>query len=402
MFRESVGKQKQMESLENDFFNACSSDFSQQNIGLLTGRSGTLFIQACLNELYKSNYYKEGIKENFNWILENIQESESIVTAYSGGICGFAFALRVVKPLLENDQEIDEILQEIDEALLTDVDYQIKTGNIDLIHGAIGSATYLLDQNIALAAEKIIKFLDETKQELDGEIKWSRYDGYNLHTDIIDFGLAHGNAGILFFLGKCYSENVMPENCLRLIKGILQFYDNNLMNYETAGSFYPAIVKLSNYGSKVDNTTRLGWCYGDLTILNTFLLIADIAKDVALRDKTIDMLLQTSERIEYKETFVEDAGLCHGSAGIALIYMNIYELTGNLKFKEIASFWIDKTYNYSNNKEYIGGYVFNLGESKIGSEITLLNGIGGVLSVMTAYENKRVSDWLSKVFFLKW
>ena len=74
MFRESIVKHEQIESLKNDFFNACSSDFSQQNIGLLTGRSGTLFLQACLNELYENNYYKLGIKENFNWILEKIQE----------------------------------------------------------------------------------------------------------------------------------------------------------------------------------------------------------------------------------------------------------------------------------------------------------------------------------------
>ena len=383
------------------FLSDYTKEDSQQNIGLLTGRSGTLFVQACIYNLTQDQEVLLKIRENVNCIIELIQESEIIGTQYSQGLCGFAYVLNMVLPLLEDQQEMEDLLEEIDEILVEDVDVLLQSKNFDLLHGVLGTGIYLMQRGEVLSIEKIITALDQNKIEADTEIKWSRYDPYNLHTDIIDFGLAHGNAGILYFLAKSYENGIKRETCKKLIDGNIQFFYNNIQDFDTVGSFFPAIFKCSEYETKVGVKSRLGWCYGDLTILNTFLLIAALTDNDRLKKDTIQMLIANSKRKDFKQTYIEDAGYCHGTAGLSDIYLHLYNSTGNQEFGQAAAYWMDKTLELSKQKDYIGGFLFNLGNSSFGSDITQLNGLAGVLSALIASKDANSRLELSKMFFIK-
>jgi lantibiotic modifying enzyme len=103
----------------------------------------------------------------------------------------------------------------------------------------------------------------------------------------------------------------------------------------------------------------------------------------------------------FGQTFVQDAGFCHGSAGLSSIYLNIFDLTKNDVFKETAEFWLNESIKYSNDKEAICGYSFNLGGTTYGSNISLLSGVAGVLVSYIAALNPKVNEQLGRLFFLR-
>jgi hypothetical protein len=45
----------------------------------------------------------------------------------------------------------------------------------------------------------------------------------------------------------------------------------------------------------------------------------------------------------YDQTGVTDAGLCHGSAGLAHLFNRMYEMTAEPALAEAARFWIERT-----------------------------------------------------------
>lgn len=377
------------------------SHISQNSVGLLTGFAGSIFAQACVFEFTQKKEDRDNVINNVNRIIDEIINSDEIETVYSIGLSGFARLLYLLKPILNNDQEIDDILDEIDEVLEEDMGRLIHQKNFDLIHGAIGIAIYLLERGKKEKVELLILSLENSKIEIDNEIKWSRFDPYTHNTDIYDFGFAHGMSSYLFFFVKCYQNGLNQKICKNLIYGLIKTYNNNQINFEKNNSFFPAVVKCEDYKNKGSIKTRLAWCYGDLTILNSILLAAIEFKDEVLYQKVLDELIITSTRKTFDETFVQDAGFCHGTAGLSSIYFNIYELTNNETFKEAAQFWINESIKYSKDKDSICGYSFNLGENKYGSNISLLSGIAGVLASLIAAVNPISKNRLNKLFFLK-
>jgi len=383
--------------LSKYFLTDYKEDESQENIGLLTGRTGTIFVQSCIYELTKDKSILSQINENIDFIINDIINSERVETAYSAGVCGFAYTLNLVKPILSNQIEIDEILDEIDETLENELDYYVNQNNFDLIHGAIGTALYLLERNKDEFAKKIIHELDLIKIVENNEIKWSRYDPYNLHTDIYDFGFAHGMASYMYFFLKCYQKEILKNKCEELILELINLYDKN---YSKETQSFPAIIKRTDYPLKESHSTRLAWCYGDLTILNTLLMVSKTFENFELYEKVIKKLEVTCLRKDKEVTFIVDSGFCHGTSGLATIYDNIYDITKMTVFKDASDYWLNKTLEYSNNKNFICGYSFQKEKDVFGSDITMLSGISGIVSSLISTKNEISKHNLRKIFFI--
>ena len=387
--------------LSNYFEEDFKSHISQNSIGLLTGFAGSIFAQACVFELTQKKENRDNVVKSVDHIIEKIINSEEIETVYSIGLSGLARLLNMLRPILDNDQEIEEILNEIDEVLEEDMDRLISQENFDIIHGAIGVAIYLIERGKNDKVKQLILSLDQSKLEIDNEIKWSRFDPYNHNTNIYDFGFAHGMSSFLFFLVKCHQGGLCRDESKNLIYQLIKTYDNNQSDFSQNEFFFPAVIKCEDYKNKEIIKTRLAWCYGDLTILNTLLLVSIEFNDKDLYQKVVDKLLLTSTRKVFGQTFVQDAGFCHGSAGLSSIYLNIFDLTKNDVFKETAEFWLNESIKYSNDKEAICGYSFNLGGTTYGSNISLLSGVAGVLVSYIAALNPKVNEQLGRLFFLR-
>ena len=130
----------------------------------------------------------------------------------------------------------------------------------------------------------------------------------------------------------------------------------------------------------LSKSSRLAWCYGDLGIGIALYQTAMIIKDKNLEMESLEILKHTTKRRDLQENRVIDAGLCHGTAGIAHIYNRMFNYTGDEIFKESALYWIDQTLKFGKFPDGFAGYKTWKTEKYGGwvNDTGLLEGIAGV------------------------
>ncbi len=384
------------------FFNQHESWDVKQPYSLLSGQAGTILLQSMLYQGTKNEDYTSQIMdsiERISGIVENIQRPR---TTFCSGLAGFGWLLMHLNGNNIIDMDADHYLDDLDQILEFELHKMLQFKNFDILHGAMGVGLYFIKRNKPDNVKKIIDALTADKQVMNHGIAWSRFDSYTTKEDIYDFGLAHGMAGTLYFLGKCYTAGIDRVQCKELIDGSVLFFMNNINKQsDTSGSFYPGMIPVKKYNKEPESMrfSRLAWCYGDLGILHTLLLISDWTADKSLQEKVLNMLLKVAVRKSIPETLVKDAGFCHGAAGNCYVFKNIYRLTGNEVFSATADYWLEQTLNFKQNEpSSVCGYLFHKGESGWHPETGVLSGLGGVGIVLADHNFSINHNWNECLF----
>jgi lantibiotic modifying enzyme len=378
--------------------------FPQREISLLGGKTGmTLFL--ALKQLYE-NHEDAGqdVKRQIEQSVRFIESSETLLATHCNGIAGWGWLLRFLQSNQISNQSIEDYIVEVEDISGEAINDFLAQRDYDLLHGAMGVGLFLLNGSNLSDVEKIVRSLDESCEKSDVEYKWSRYDKFVKMDHIYDFGLAHGNTGILYFLTQCYHKKVLPETCEDLIKGLLRFLFNNVQEIDATKSFFPGTIATSSYSTtnKINNYSRLAWCYGDLSMLYTMHHAASLIGLNEISEKTIHMLHRVTLRKTFDVTFVSDAALCHGTSGIAYIYLKLYQQTGDDIFKGAFEYWLNETLEMGKEENGVAGYIFDMGTDR-GRRVhyDMLTGITGVgiffLSVLCHLDGK-ACDWDSSIF----
>jgi lantibiotic modifying enzyme len=123
----------------------------------------------------------------------------------------------------------------------------------------------------------------------------------------------------------------------------------------------------------------MAWCYGDLGVASALWLAGNSLNDNCWKEKAIEILLHNTTRVDAADTGIKDAGLCHGTAGIAHIFNRAYCNTGVQEFKNAALYWFQKTADMAVYKDGLAGYKTWSGPDKqYINETSLLEGIAGI------------------------
>jgi lantibiotic modifying enzyme len=378
-------------------------DTTTQTFSLLSGQAGIVLFQAMLYQGTKNEDYKKLIHDGIDQITGVIEKIERPMSTYCSGLAGLGWLMIYLNKNNIIDIDADEYLEELDELLDIEVDRMLHTKNFDILHGAMGLGVYFIKRNKDNSVTKIIDALIADKQEMNPGIAWSRFDAYSRKEYIYDFGLAHGIAGTLYFLGKCYKAGIMQVKCKELIDGCVEFFMNNIQPESDArGSFFPNSIIAKHYKTAAQQVqlSRVAWCYGDLGILHTLLLISIWLEDKILKDKVLAMLLKVAERRSVPESLTKDAGFCHGTVGNCYLFKNIYKLSGNAVFLETADYWLEQTLNFCRNEpSSVCGYLFFKGDKGWTPLTDILAGTGGIGIVLADYTYAINSDW-NECFFL--
>jgi lantibiotic modifying enzyme len=376
-------------------------DTTTQAASLLTGQAGIVLLQAMLYQGTKSENYKKHIHDGIDHITGIVESINRPMSTFCGGLAGLGWLLIYLNKHNIIDMDADEYLEELDELLDIELDRMLQTKNFDILHGAMGLGVYFINRNKESSVIKIINALIADKKEMAPGIAWSRFDAYARKDYIYDFGLAHGNAGTLYFLGKCCKAGIMQQECKALIDGSIEFFMDNIQP-ESAGSFFPNSIAVKHYKTDAPQVqmSRVAWCYGDLGILHTLLLISVWREDKILKDKVLTMLLKVAERRSVPESMIKDAGFCHGTVGNSYLFKNIYKLSGNVVFSQTADYWLEQTMNFCRNEpSSVGGFLFYKGDTGFTPQIDILSGTAGVGLVLADHTYAIDSDW-NECFFL--
>lgn len=182
-----------------------------------------------------------------------------------------------------------------------------------------------------------------TKKE-DGTVYWKFFDIHNYFPELPEGGIlpnfAHGTAGIVYLLTKYY-QATKDETYLDLAKAGFDFLENIAINKEDA-SIVPYLY-LEN-AEKPFDVFYLSLCHGpvgDAVVAKELYKVTNDSKYLDFYKRLTNALDQAGVTYKRSKGLWNDC-ICCGSAGIFLHFIDGYKLTGDEKYKQLATAIADK------------------------------------------------------------
>jgi hypothetical protein len=231
----------------------------------------------------------------------------------------------------------------------------------DLVAGLVGHAVYALERLPRSAAAEclalVVDRLAEQSEARDGGITWltkpemlwapkriQHPNGY------YDLGVAHGVPAVIAVLAAARAVRVRLDKAEALYHGAVAWTLAQRMG-EATGSSFPFHVG----GAGPAQPARAAWCYGDPGAAAVLYAAARAIGDTALEHEALAIARRASQR-PMLECGVQDAGICHGAAGLAHIYNRLWQATGDEIYATAARAWIEETLKWRKPGVGIAGF----------------------------------------------
>ncbi|GAB3636796.1 hypothetical protein GCM10027422_23860 [Hymenobacter arcticus] len=269
--------------------------------------------------------------------------------------------LGYVLQLLQRDDivEIDlgeETLAQFDDLIFKHALTYLRARNTDFLYGAAGAMHYLGTRaaarpQVAGYLHQLLDALLQTKIEDERGVRF-----YNAHinrangSDELNIGLAHGHCGLLLVLLQLHETGLLQPELTTLVDRMLTY----LLGLEITPE--PAKGRLSHFPLRHHDDlplhdarnrqcygTRMGWCYGDLNVVQVLYR----AHQVLGRPELLAIAHRVGEysctRRTEAESGVDSPHLCHGSSSLALCYRRLHQLQPLPCYREAQAYWVQRT-----------------------------------------------------------
>lgn len=359
---------------------------------LFSGHGGIALFYAHYYQMTQDLKYLKICVRILNKLLKLI-ENDQISYTFSQGLAGIGWLVQqLIDMKIINSENYN--LEEFDKYLENYSILELKNGNYDYLHGGLGAGIYFLNRPNDFSIESLNSIIDalyETATFDNNGIYW--LDKFSIQYDEkdkrprVNFGKAHGMSSIIYFLSKVFEKGISIDKTECLLRGSLDF----ILSIRSKGvlSYFPDFYFLDKNKS---GYSRLAWCYGDLSILSSFFIASKALNDDVLFKETQRIALLTSKRIEIGETSLIDGGICHGYAGVSLIYKKFYDFTNNNVFIEVSNYWyeqliseIEKSGGPQNFKHFLKDHFIK--------SFDLLTGLTGAALVMMIHNNNNLNSF---------
>jgi lantibiotic modifying enzyme len=233
--------------------------------------------------------------------------------------------------------EDEEPCAAIDVALVRHVARPSWREPFDLIEGLVGIGVYALERLSRPAGKRllgaVVGHLGETAVRRTRGVAWSNPNA------VFDLGVAHGAAGVIAVLGRVIDADVdarTKKSARALLEKSVAWLLAQELPRTSDGCFATAVGK----GIR-RKAARLGWCYGDPGIAATLLVAARACRKPAWERAALRIGLRAAARSE-ASSGIRDAGLCHGAAGVAHVFHQLYRTTHEKRFAEASRLWFTR------------------------------------------------------------
>lgn len=252
----------------------------------------------------------------------------------------------------------------------------IKNNEYDYFKGGLGIASTL--RKISLHFDELVAMITielnlTSVNDENNNTYWVVVDKFSglLQTNL---GLAHGLPSIIKSISDfCVTGNV---NSKLLLEKSVSYLLNQKLPPNQYNSIYPNLALESM--DKI-HSSRLAWCYGDLGISVALWHASQALGRKDWEQEAVDTILHASKRRGLVENGVVDAGLCHGTAGIAHIFNRMYGYTGLEELKEASNYWFAETLKMARFEDGLAGFkAWQGNERGWVNEPGLLEGIAGI------------------------
>jgi lantibiotic modifying enzyme len=301
---------------------------------------------------------------------------------FASGLAGLGWTITHLARQGFLEADVAEILADLTGPLQQSMMEYIGKGEYDYLHGALGIGLYFLERSDLSETPAILLALVEelarqAQTDVQGGLKWESVVDIEAKQRGFNLSLSHGQASIIDILGRMVAAGYGGDQARPLLDGAVTYLLHHELPQNARGTtiFASRVVP----GEPLTGS-RLGWCYGDLGA-GQVLLRSGLRLGVkSWQEKGLAVLRHSMSRRDPQEAAINDAGLCHGSAGIAHIYNRLWQETGDEAFAETARFWYDSTLKLAIFNDGLAGYkAWRL--PKYGgwiNEAGLLEGVAGI------------------------
>jgi lantibiotic modifying enzyme len=315
---------------------AASLSQNEVDVSLNTGSAGHALFFTYLDRARPNADYAARAQAALETTFAGVATLSAQPELYSG----FTGVAWTVDHLLAPAEGDDDPNAELDELLFELVDRW--AGNYDLVTGLCGFGLYALHRKSRASAAAIVaRVVDQlaahaipatvgkrlrTRPEWLPEWRRARYpDG--LH----DLGLAHGAPGAALVLAG--AATIVGERARQLSAEIARFV--------LTPRLAPDAASVLAESAEDARPARSAWCNGDPGAAAALLVAARALHDDRLEHAAMGLARHAAQR--RGDVGVRDGGLCHGSAGLALIFHQLHHATGDSLFADVAQRWYQKT-----------------------------------------------------------
>jgi hypothetical protein len=267
----------------------------------------------------------------------------------------------------------EDPLADIDNALLTYLDRSPWTTDYDLIRGLAGLGVYSLERlprpGALACLGKIVDRLTETAERGQQGLTWHTsphllpdWQRKLFPTGYYNLGVAHGVPAVLALLGATCAAGERLAAAGDAAAGALAARARPLldeaMRWFLAQRLPPGGPSWfgASFSPEVPaGESRLAWCYGDPGIAAAILVAARGSGEAAWERFAVDLALDAAAR-PFARSRVRDAGLCHGSAGLAHLFNRLYQETGEPPLAAASRRWFEHVLDFRRPGLGVAGY----------------------------------------------
>lgn len=355
------------------------SEAHYKNLSLLTGSPGPLLFHWYAA---KAGFY-EIDTNRFQQDLHQITSSAHLLgrnTTFGYGLAGYGWLLELL--LSEQDGDYDpDFNQEIEDFLLADIHrHDTWSGDIEFVLGLSGVAAfaarrYQNHNKSELYFAIVNAFKKIAIYEADNACCWStpahslyRFDKEHPEKPEYNLGLAHGVPAVISALLPAIEHSGTNLQARKLVSDGCNWLVSQSLSTNPERSFF-------SHCRGDHHPSRLGWCYGDLTIALTLARAGKALGRSDLKSFAHKVAIHAANR-DAKSAMVVDAGLCHGSAGLMLIFQLLHNIIPDPAFAKASDHWCEYTLRRYRDDGIQGLYAFKSGDYVM--EYGLLEGLSGI------------------------
>lgn len=349
-------------------------------------------------------HYATGDERHAETAVAHVETAAAMIDAHQtssglfGGFVGVSWVTRhLAGRLLEDSIGLTDA---IDAALLELLRQSPWPGSFDVISGLVGFGVYGMEGLPEAPASKIVSSavarLAEIAEHSAAGTTWRTLPQHmsperrgQAPGGLYNLGLAHGQPGVLRFLAS--ASAVTPRTRPLLADGVRWLMAQRLNQHQ--GSVFPGEI----VPGRPPTGTRLAWCYGDLGIGLALLASARALQHEALEEAACGFARDAARR-DPTMSGVVDAGLCHGSAGLALMFARLWHMTADREYASAARFWLERTLAFERPRSEQAPFLYqevwpSNGRLRPVGAVGFLNGAAGTALALLALVTDLEPEW---------
>lgn len=316
----------------------------RRDVSLASGAAG---LAVCSGQLARTRCDRRAADAALTRLEEALDAlaAQPLTSSLYSGFTGIAWAVELVDGLLGAGSE--DRSGDIDDALTRLLRRYPEDAPYDLINGLTGLGVYALARWPRPGAAPLVLGVIEqlarrARHDRDG-VSWRtpasrrgpRREWY--WPSGVDLGVAHGIAGVIPFLARVHRLGLARQTVRPLLDGAVRWLLAHLAD-TAAGPTVPYFIA----DGVEPGPARSAWCYGDPGVAAALLLAARDAGEPGWAAAATGLAVRAAARPP-DQTGVVDAGLCHGSAGLAHLFNRMYQMTAEPALADAARFWVERT-----------------------------------------------------------